>query len=338
MVKECFIGCELVEFMKKDMPPLEWHIENIIIKSGLTYIYGAPGSFKTNFMLYAMLRATEGKDVFNFSVKKKLNVLWIDEENRNRGMYYKLKQISNGMNYDSTNAGKFIIFYHNNFNILNPRDLEILNTYIKKLDIDIVVIDSIAKVFSEDEIDKKKVKLIFASIKPFLINSKVSFALLHHSRKRQHGQQSSQNEISGSHEFSAQCDDLIYLEEVNVKNNVKRFKLSSQKPRYTIGFQSINFDVCGDDNTLDIVYSGLVSDNIDKAAEEKENKIKAKILDWIVENPQQDYRLTTYMEDLKKYCKCGDTHIRQAIYKSTNSLVRHNMLSYDKGVFSMVIS
>lgn len=334
-MRQNFKGDKLNEFLEKDIPPIEWYIENIIIKAGLTYCYGAPGSFKTNFMLYAMLNASQGKNVFNFEVKEKLNILWIDEENRDRGMHDKLSKITKGIKYNGNESGEFILLYHNNFDILNSGDIMLLDEYIKDYKINIVVIDSIAKVFSEDEIDKKKVKKIFSNLKPLMIKYGVSFILLHHSRKLQHGYGKSLHEISGSHEFAAQCDDLLNLEYVFTKDDKKTFCLSSQKPRYTIGIPAVNFEVHGDGEMF-IEYKGLAKDNIQKRRDERKDSIKQAVLQWLLDNPEKEYQLSKIMSKLKNHCKCGDTQIRQAIYQDDDSLDAEGVIKYDFGKFKFL--
>jgi len=327
----------LNDFRNQPLPDMNWLIENIVREESLTYIYGPPGSGKTIFMFYAVTCAVKGINVFNYEVEKPVGILWIDEESRERGCIYLAHVIPNGktfkgVNFDNVN---FNIATDNNINIL--ADVGKIEELIKQYKPDIIVIDSIAKVFPYDERDKTHVRLIYSYLSPLITKYKVSFILIHHSRKTQFGQKKSLNEISGSHEFSAQCDDLIFIEKIKTENDKTRCMLTSQKKRYGVGFESIDFDIFGNGTYLDVEYSGPSSENVKKSGKKIMFEIKGEVIKYIGNNPSNEYTTTELIEAMEKL-GYGDTYIRKAIYKDKKySLMADGMLeNIKKGYWKIV--
>lgn len=301
-----FKGMYLKEFLNADIPPIEYLVDKIIPKASLIYVYGPPASFKTNWLIFCSLKLIKGNNIFNFNVKKPKKVLWIDEENREIGMHDKLKKITKGMNFDINNTNsECAIFYSNNFNILNIADIKSLEHYIKEGQFDLVVIDSIAKVFPLSERDERDVRQIYSMLKPLMDNYNTSFVIIHHTRKLYQGQKSrNMEDISGSREFAAMADSMLYLQAVG--NN--KFMLKQTKNRYDKNIKSINFTVESGEKSLIIKFKGLAKENIEKVAD----KIKYKITDWLIKHPKASYKTITIIKAMKKE-GWKDDSIRKAI-------------------------
>jgi len=319
------ISYNIQDILTRPMPKMEWLIENIIRKSAHTYLYGHPGSFKTSFALYCALNASLGKDVFHFKVEKPLNILWIDEEMGAEGVQYLLHKISKGMglNAESFKNVHFIVWTDNGLDIIEtlPATLFVhLSEFERqKKPIDLIVFDSIAKGFAYDEKDKSFVRRIHSGLKPVRTKHKVAMLFIHHSRKGTYSSKG-MNEISGSHEFAAQCDDLLCLD--NVSTN--RYRLVNQKARYHQGFEPINFDVTGDDVQMNITYSGLVTDNVIE-------KAKVKIIKWWTDNPSESYKTSEIKKKMYKEYKLSE----YAVYNALVDMASVGMLKQDKdnGIF-----
>jgi RecA-family ATPase len=308
-------GQSLNDILQQPVPEMKWLIENVIREGGFTYIYGPPGSFKTSFTLFAMLNACAGRNVCGFRVTRPLDILWIDEECGENGIKFLTHIISKGLQMkDNTIAfkGKFHICYRNAIDII--LDTASIEEILIKEHYDIVVIDSIAKVFPYDEKDKTNVRKIFSNLSPLMDKYNTGFVLIHHSRKEQQDKKRrSLNEISGSIEFSSQCDDLLYLDLLNTKD-ITRFSVYAQKTRYHKAFDTINIDVVGDEKTyLQFEYKGLAKDN-KKAFENKQlDGAKVALIRYIENNPKECYTTTEFIDALKKHYK-SDV-VRDALYR-----------------------
>jgi KaiC/GvpD/RAD55 family RecA-like ATPase len=288
----------------KDLPPIDYLVDKIIIKRGLVYVYGPPASFKTNFLLYVALKGHEGQNVLNFEVKEPFKTLWIDEENGAIGMKDKLTKIAKGNNIDLNMTDDFPIFIYNDFKILSPFWINKLILAIEQFKPELVVIDSVAKVFTGDERHEKDVAKIFNVVKPIIEKHGVTIVLIHHSRKFDKSYRTGGLEdISGSREFAGSADIMLYLQQF--KDN---FALKQTKNRYGEKEESINFTVTDEDNSIKIEYAGSKTENVEKMAD----KIKADLWEWMLENPSEVYKTTELVKVMKEF-RHKETNTRTAI-------------------------
>lgn len=313
-----------------NIPPKSWLIENIVSKGGLTYVFGPPGACKTTFMMYASLKASMGQNVMGFRVNKKIKVAWLDEELSKDGVHYKLKLISNGMQYKD--GDKFEVFYDNYFNILNKGDVTLLEEFIADNNIDLVVIDSVAKVFPADEKDKAKVREVFANIKPVKDKTGCAFVILHHSRKVDIYDDVTLNDISGSHEFAAQCDDLISLQYKGEYNDKSRYKMMSHKPRYSKKMQSILFDLDSDDpdmekcTELTLEYVGLHKDIVEQNKDQKVMKVVNIIVAYVKDINKEVYT----SPELESIVRAKNEYTQWSFTQAKNKLVADKFFNKKK--------
>jgi RecA-family ATPase len=310
------------ELLKKKIPKIEYLVEGIIPKASLVYCFGAPGCFKTNFLLYTAIKGCEGKNIFEFKVENKFKTLWLDEENREIGMNDKISKILNGLDIDDIkNLENNNLIISNGFNILAEKSLKELEESIVKYKPDMIVIDSIAKVFPLSERDEKDVRKIYTVLNPLIRKYGVTFVLIHHARKKNFQQNGRDMEdISGSREFSAMADSMILLEELKEGT----FLLKQVKNRYSAKNYAINFDVSDDENGISVVYTGRVIDKyIDKA-----NRCKEDILTWMDKEKITEFQRKDILNIMLK-----KGHKTSAIDGALKTL-RENELAYIYGKYS----
>ena len=278
--------------MEKDIPKIEYLVEGIIPRNGLLYCFGPAGSMKTNFLLYTAMCGIKGKRVLDFKTKK-FKTLWIDEENREIGMKDKISKISKGLGIGIEKLKEFQLLISNGFNILSPKGIDSLKIEIEEFKPDLVVVDSVAKVFPLSERDEKDVRRIYTVLRPIIEEFNVSFVLIHHSRKKNFMQFSQDLEdMSGSREFGAMADSVIYLG--NTKNN--EFIMKQVKNRYDGKTYAENFEVSGDEEEMHIIYTGKVRDKyLDKMS-----ACKADILKWTVDKDIKEFQRKEAIEVMKE--------------------------------------
>ena len=263
------------ELYNKDLPPIEYLVDGIIPKASLNYVFGPPGSFKTNFLMYLTLCGITGNNIFDFHVEKPFTTLWIDEENRDIGMKDKVVRLVTGMGLDPEVLKKNNLMISNNLNILSPQDMANLEIVISQTKPDLIVIDSIAKVFPLSERDETDVKKIFTILKPLIVKYGVTIVFIHHARKMNHQQKGyGMEDIAGTREFAAQCDSLLCVEPIKRDT----YKLSQYKNRHRDKIEPIIFSVNGDDNKLELEYLGTSSE----AYEATMNRKNTEISDFIM--------------------------------------------------------
>jgi RecA-family ATPase len=247
------------ELMAKKIPPIQYLVEGIIPEASVVFVFGPQGSFKTNFLIHTSICGADGQKVLNFNVRRPFKTLFIDEENREPGMHDKITKIANGITLkDPKSIEQNIISTEQNFK-LTPDGIAWLEALIKKHDPDLVIIDSIAKVFTLKENDESDVRLIYPLISPLIIKYGVTIIFIHHPRKRNYQQSGrDMDDMAGSREFSAMADSVLLIEEWK-KNN---YILKQVKSRYGEKQEAVNFTVEGDADKIIIKFIGKVSDNI----------------------------------------------------------------------------
>jgi len=280
------------KLLKLNIPNVEYLVDGIVPKSGIIYCFGPPGSFKTNFLLYLSMKGALGHTVFDFNIKQKFKTLWLDEENRKIGMKDKIMKLKNGMNIENDDLENINILISEGFNILNKISLDTLDFYIRKHKPNLVVIDSIAKVFPLSERNEGDVRKIYTFLKPFIIKYNVAFMLIHHARKKNFMQFSrGMEDISGSREFAAMADSILLLDEM--KNG--SYMLKQVKNRYSQKVYAENFEVVGDDDMMKLVYTGKVKDKyLAKALE-----VQYAIEKWIKDNKIKSFKRKDIVEVMK---------------------------------------
>jgi hypothetical protein len=232
--------------------PVEYLVEPLIPRAGLTYIYGPPGACKTSFLMYLTLLGSVGRSVFKYKVPRPFTTLWIDAETGDIGLKEKVIAIRKGLPiglekekweipFDGTRWRAFFP------SLLHPKEYFILNKemcegWLKRMinyyHPDLVVIDSVAKVFPFDEKDKYR----------------VAFAIVHHTRKLSQGQYyRGPEDIRGSAEFEAQADSMVLLEETKTPST---FMIRHTKARYSKKTGPITFRLSEGEGMLNFEYEG----------------------------------------------------------------------------------
>ena len=321
-----FEGITFKELYNKDLPPVEFLVEHLIKKGGLTYVYGPPASFKTNFLLYTVLKGYNGEKISDFEVKNPFKTLWIDEENGPVGMKDKLVKIGKGAGVDIDKIDKNVFFIFNEFKILSPTWILQLNEAVVRHKPDMIVIDSIAKVFDGDERNERDVALIFNAIKPILAKN-ISVVFIHHSRKldkKTYGV--GLEDLSGSREFGAMNDTAVYLQRIY---NSNKYMLRLTKHRYGIDIDDVNFEVTSDDEKITLsnftVY--VPTKTVDK--------IKDDIHSWMLFDPKPEW---TTEEIKNKMSNKPYNHKPTNISKSIKKLIEDNaIIKVRRGVYSLGI-
>lgn len=284
-MSEC-ISC--LDLLAMDIPPVEWLIDGFIPRAGLVYSFGAPGSFKSSFLLHVALQGANGSNFCGFNVKKPFKTLWIDEEMRNRGMKDKTVKIMKGIdNFDMSNMQYFRFLISDNFDITNKAYLTKLKCLIIEHKPDMVVIDSLSKVFPLDERNEKDVKIIYRVLAPLMEEFSVTFVIIHHARKKSHDQYSrGMEDISGSREFAAAADAMFLTEEY--KDGV--FRIKQVKNRHALKKFDINIQVTESENQIRVEYKGETAELSKKNKKNKVEEAAQAIIKWTLENDITEFR------------------------------------------------
>jgi RecA-family ATPase len=255
-----------------NIPIVNYKVKGLIPDEGISILFGPPKSGKSNLAIYLCECLGAGKKFFEYETKK-CKCLYIDEENRERGMKTKIIKIIKGGDFGEDT--KNMVISCSSFSLAKPESRKWLDERIEELKPGFIVIDSVAKVFPLDERNEQEVKNIFRWLNPLVVKYGVSFLLIHHSRKSAKEQHKRDSEdLSGSREFAGMVDSLILLEK-----HKGFFLLKQTENRYDAEQPAINFTLTGDDEKLIFTYKGLATDNI---KEKKVDNITAELIKWHV--------------------------------------------------------
>jgi len=309
MLKEDFKVIDIVDLMDADIPDIEYLIEDIIMRGGLTYFVGQSGSFKTGILMKAVLCGATKDSFLNIPIKNSFKTLWIDEENGQVILRTKVLQTVKGHPAASKEALKGKTF----FTIIagfqfHGAYVELLKKIINENKIDLVVIDSIARTIVGSERDESDVNKILAMIKP-LMEEGVAFAIIHHTRK---GSEGTLDDIAGSRDFAAMADYVYMISFNHTTSTGKQFQFKCVKSRVTEGSLDINFHVAGTQDKLDITYVGTTKEAVQSANQSKQSKCTSAILEYIKAHPTiRKYHSTSIVTQFKP--QFSESLIRRSI-------------------------
>lgn len=263
----------------KKLPKIEYLVDKLIIDHGITYIVGPAASFKTSLLMDIAIHGATRSDILGFKINKPFKTLFIDEENGEISTKDSLVKILNGSNIDikELEPNKLMFATISGFLIID-KHIEVLKELIKKYQPDLIIIDNIARCFHGDERNEEDVSKILALLKPITEEFGTAFVIIHHTRK---GDAKTLEDISGSRDFGAQCDNAFLLKQCNKKNSIKTFMIKQLKSKHGLEMDTINFSVEGNDTTLNVKFAGIASENIKSEVD----KIELSIMNWIIEDP-----------------------------------------------------
>lgn len=273
------------KLVKKGFEPVKYIVEGLIPEQSLVYCFGESGSFKTNFLIYTSLCCVKGIDVLGNFETKQCKVMYIDEENRELGMIEKINLLSTGLSVNEEELKDFQLVISEDFTF-SPEGMTKLEPWIKDFKPELIIIDSVAKVFAGDENSVMHVRRIFRLLKPLIEKYYCTFVLIHHKRKN-NGREwwdntISKNDVPGSREFVAQADSVFALD----KRSCNSFMLKQVKNRYAGEEDTINFNVFYEGTCLKLLYDGKVRDKFIKKSEQ----IQEEIMKWVKSRGSTNFR------------------------------------------------
>jgi KaiC/GvpD/RAD55 family RecA-like ATPase len=259
---------------------MKYLVDGLIPVGMLTLMFGPPGSLKTTLATYIMINGASGKDILGFKVQKPFRTLYIDCENGTIGMPEKVEKVSKGVEKpDLENA---FVNCSRDFDLNKSEDVIWLKETIKELRIDLVIFDSLSKIFSLDERNEQDCKKILRVLKPILESNYCSVLIIHHARKLSPNQYSRDMEdASGSREISATMSSVILTEAGKEAGeySFRRVKLRYEKQ----DLNSYIFKV--EEKKGAIIFSMISSERKKKAWE----RAKDRLIYWYGEKGPKEF-------------------------------------------------
>lgn len=174
--------CEYSEFLKMDLPKVEFIVEELVVKNSLNLIVGDPGSFKTWIYLYLTYCIINNRLVFGMYKVNPTNVLIINTDDSLSLTKDRMIRIG----FDENSKNKVYIWTKQDFKIVgdgNKLILDSLSKFVKEKNVGLVVIDTLRKIHDGDENDSKEMSGVMTTLKQFAEEHNCAFIIVHHKRK-----------------------------------------------------------------------------------------------------------------------------------------------------------
>lgn len=242
---------DLSELVTGEVITPDWLIEGIVPRGQITFISGAPSSYKS-WLLYDMaIKISSGNDFLGKFKVKKSDVLIIDEENGKniiQQRFQKLGGVCQGIKYLSM-AGVGI------------KDFSFIIDKCKEENISTVVIDSFIRIHTKDENSSGEMSKIYQTMKEFK-NNNISLLVAHHNRKQQGPFQ-----VGGGEQMRGSSDILAFLDcQLSVVKNKKDniIEMTQNKLRITMEQKPFKIGVENNEDKIVFFYLGEGDSQIKK--------------------------------------------------------------------------
>jgi RecA-family ATPase len=204
-----------------EFPEPDWIVEGIVVRNGLTFLYGDSGAGKTTFCLYLVDAVQNGKDLFGLKCKQGSSIFIENDESPE--LLRSLKDIV-GLPHILPVA-KVDIVWDGKSQKFNEEFDVILHNYMP----DIVIIDAYTSLGIPD-ITRPDSGLVLDELRRLARKNECAFVIIHHVNKAK--------EQMGSSLHKAKMDSMVSL--VNNNNIVT---LTQEKVRGTkFSEKTIDFD------------------------------------------------------------------------------------------------
>ncbi len=245
---------QLDELMGQDYPEQEYIVDRLVPASSITILSGQSRSFKTYTLLDMALSVASGKPLFEQFKTQETGVLIIDEENGERLLQKRLKQL---------NAAKNLPIYITSFGgfHLDDKHIEEVLGFCAENNIGLIIIDALIRVHGADENSAKDMSKVFQKLRAFT-KQDVAVLVTQHNRKMGANGNMGANEMRGSSDILAAVDSHVG---VSRKDKVY-LTFTQEKQRYDVELDPFQVKVNVGDNSFGFEYLGVFRKPVDKSA------------------------------------------------------------------------
>lgn len=262
------------EILEKEFEKDKYIVDRLIPLKGTTVISGEAGHYKTwNVLDISTSVASGGLYLNHFSTLP--GPVWIiDKENI-------ISQLKDRLNLLGATIEMPIFVSSTNSFVLDPFSRDAIIDIATKNSIQLIVFDSLRRIFAGDENNSNEVSQAFELINS-LHDVGLSVLITHHHKKTQTGQSlSSSNKMRGSSDILASIDSHLIIQKVN--NDTLYFE--QNKSRYDFAIEPFTVSIATDgDSYVKFNYSGESNIKQGKSVRAKQailEVILSKKGDWV---------------------------------------------------------
>lgn len=262
------IPVSLNDLLTRELPDIEWTIDQLIPEASLVMLSAPPAHHKTWVALYFAIQVACGELVFDRFSTKKCNVLFIEEDSSDRLITQRVQKLQ------PDKSSSILFLTRCGIKLENKRTMEKLVELIKKENIKFVVLDSLIQLHNQDENMNKDMARVFDPLKD-LNDIGVSVLVLHHHRKETGSEDSmswkdrSQSLRGASSILSLLNSSLVIHRQSQHKSVLRQTKLWEREE-----MNPLEFEVTDDGDKVVVRYIGELEPEKDKKTLVRENVLE----------------------------------------------------------------
>lgn len=208
----------LQEALDKGVPEIEYVINPILRKGGLTIVGGEPGAKKTIFAIACSLAIAKGKPILEKFETTQAKVLYLDYENGLIVILNRFQDMNAGIySYAKDGLNNVSLSVFNDLRLDNPKHAEQLHKIIQDTGSEVVIVDSLVRCMEGDEDRATEVRIVFDNLKDMMAEG-ISFILIHHTKKGI--EKKTMGSLRGSSDLGGMAEVILMLSENGDFTNV----------------------------------------------------------------------------------------------------------------------
>lgn len=229
----------LPDFLKKDIPPLEFYVKDILPKKGKGLISAPPNMGKSIFVQNMALDLASGTTKFmnKFDILP-ARVLYLDLEMGESALKERFQKMCDAR---SVNGENIYVKHAAKFDLLDRDYQEIIQRWVDELRIEIVIIDPIGNAWFGNESDQQEVHKLTSYLNTLIDQYSISILLVHHWRKASKEFRSGGQMAAGSYRWEAWTDCHVTLEGQSTSTTISCHK-NRNRPKFSPFLAKLNED------------------------------------------------------------------------------------------------
>lgn len=229
----------LPEFLKKDIPPLEYYVMDILPKRGKGLISAPPNLGKSLFVQNMALDMASGSPKFmdKFDVLP-ARVLYLDLEMGESALKERFQKMCNARSLTGENL---YLQHEPAMNLLDEGTKAKVENWIMQLKIGVIIFDPIGNAWFGNENDQVHVRTLTAYLNTLITKYGVSVLLVHHWRKATKENSTGGQMAAGSYRWEAWTDCHVTLEGQSTSTTISCHKVRN-RPKFNPFLAKLNPD------------------------------------------------------------------------------------------------
>lgn len=262
------VPLSLPEFMKQDIPPLEFYIADLLPKKGKAMISAQANIGKSIFVQNLALAMTCGKTrILDKCDVLQARVLYLDLEMGESALKERFQKMCSQENLIADNL---FVKYLPSLNLLDEQDRQRLEKWLVELKVEVLIVDPLGNAWLGNENEQEQVSQLTAYLNNLIYKYGISILIIHHWRKSTKDFKTGGQMAAGSYRWGAWFDCHITLEGTSSSSITISSQKNRNRPRFNpfiakINEQSLWFEFLADyenkfdENTLLTLFdsSGL---------------------------------------------------------------------------------